>query len=160
MADRKITALTELTSGVANTDVYHIIDDAAGSTPTNKKITAKTVFNSIPTFLAFETVGEGHDLQTVSSVAAVSTNTMVTMLTTTDTTASTLADGSHIGQIKIIVHKTDGGSTVCTPATASGFTNLTFTDAGDTATLMWTGAAWVVLSAASGSSGTVDDIVG
>ena len=57
MADRKITALTELSSGVANTDVYHIIDDAAGSSPTNKKVTAKTVFNSIPTFLAFETVG-------------------------------------------------------------------------------------------------------
>tara|TARA_B100000700_G_scaffold139646_1_gene155730 strand:- start:13501 stop:13983 length:483 start_codon:yes stop_codon:yes gene_type:complete len=160
MADRKITALTELSSGVANTDVLHIIDDAAGSSPTNKKITTKTLFNEIPSYLAFPTSGEGYDDQTVSSSAAVSTNTFVTFLTTTDTTASTLANGNAIGQIKVIVHKTDGGSTVCTPATKSGFTNLTFTDAGDTAVCMWTGAAWVVLSAASGSSGDADTIVG
>jgi hypothetical protein len=142
MADRKITALTELTSNVANTDVFHIIDDAGGASPTNKKITAKTVFNYIPSYLAFGLVNEGHDLQTVSSTAAVNTNTAVTFLTTTDTTASTLADGNVIGQIKIIIHKTDGGSSVCTPASASGFSTITFTDVGDSVQLIWDGTNW------------------
>ena len=62
------------------------------------------------------------------------------------------------GQIKIIVHDTDGGSTVCTPADPMGYADLNFVVVGDTATLIWAGSAWAVLAShkAASDSGIVD----
>ena len=61
---------------------------------------------------------------------------------------------SVVGQIKIIVHDTDGGSTEMTPATPLGFVNADFVTAGDTLTCMWTGSAWVVLASHAAAADT------
>ena len=60
--------------------------------------------------------------------------------------ALTLANGS-IGQIKIIVFITDGGTATLTPATMANGTTLAFADAGDTAILMWIATGWAVIGA-------------
>ena len=50
MADKKITALTDLGDNLAAADLFHIVDDPA-VTPINKKVAAEDVFNNIPSWL-------------------------------------------------------------------------------------------------------------
>ena len=150
MADKKITALTNLGTAVAAADLLHVIDDPAG-TPVNKKMSMSDMFQQIPSFLSFGT--EAVNSQTISTTAAIDVTTMITLVTTTNSAAGTMADGTKVGQIKILVHAVDGGDTVIDVNNAVGFGNVVLTDIGDTAILMWTGSKWVAISATSGSAG-------
>ena len=83
--------------------------------------------------------------QALSGAGAVNVTDMLTSLTTTGAAqALTLANGA-VGQMKIISHVVDGGSAVLTPTTKIGFTTITFTNAGDSATLVYTSAGWAVI---------------
>lgn len=90
-------------------------------------------------------------VQSLSGAGAVNITDMFTSLTTTGAAqALTLANGTA-GQIKIISHVVDGGSAVLTPTTKIGFTTITFTNVGDSATLIYTTAGWAII----GISGAV-----
>jgi hypothetical protein len=68
---------------------------------------------------------------------AVPVTSSVCRLTSTGTgDALTLADGVA-GQRLTIIHEVAGGSAVLTPTTKTGFTTITFTNAGDSATLVF-----------------------
>ena len=142
MADKKITALTDLSTGVASADLLHVVDDPTG-TPINKKLSVVNFINNLPSFIGFsnsyEDISDG-------TQTALSVTHALTLLQTAGSNATTLADGTVIGQIKIIVHDTDGGTSECTPATPVGFVDMDFETVGDTATLLWTGAAWVAIA--------------
>lgn len=84
--------------------------------------------------------------QSLSGAGAVNVTTAFTALTTTGAAqALTLADGTA-GQLKIITHVVDGGSAVLTPTTKVGFSTITFTNAGESATLVYTAAGWAIVA--------------
>ena len=144
MADKKITALTDLSTGVAGADLLHVIDDPTG-TPINKKISVTDLVNNLPSFIGFS---NSYENITDGIQAAVGITTALTLLASSGgQTATTLADGTVIGQIKVIVHDTDGGNSILAVTDALGFADLDFVDDGDTAMLMWTGTTgWAILS--------------
>ena len=150
MADKKITALTDLSTGVAGADLLHVVDDPTG-TPINKKVSVTNFINNLPSFIGFsnsvEDISDG-------TQTALSVTHALTLLQTAGSNATTLADGTVVGQIKIIVHDTDGGASECTPADPLGYVDLDFEVAGDTATLLWTGTSWVAIASHSAGADT------
>jgi hypothetical protein len=150
MADKKITALTDLSTGVAGADLLHVIDDPTG-TPINKKISVTDLVNNLPSFIGFS---NSYENITDGIQTAVGITTALTLLATSGTNvASTLADGTVIGQLKIIINDIDGGNGILAVTDALGFADLDFVDDGDTAMLMWSGATgWALLSQQSVSA--------
>ena len=137
MADKKITALNAATS-LSTDDLFHVVDDPSGS-PTNKKITAANVFEKIPTFIGLA----GTETKTDSDTA-LSLLTAVSLLSGSQTT---LANATISGQIKIIIATGVGSATDVDLSTTLGAgVTYTFQTVGETLVLMWTGAAWAVLS--------------
>lgn len=91
------------------------------------------------------TAGFIEGVQSLSGAGAVDVTHGATAYTSTGVgDALTLADGTN-GQVKRIVHKVDGGSGVLTPTTKTGFSTVTFTNAGDAVTLQfYTTVGWIV----------------
>ena len=158
MADKKITALTDLSTGAAGADLLHVVDDPSG-TPINKKISISNFMQNLPTFIGFS--NSIQDMTAVQNSGAISITTAVTLLNTESTNgATTLANGTVQGQIKTIIADTDqSGASVLTPATPMGFADLNFVDDGDTATLMWTGAKWAIIGFADVGENIVADLI-
>lgn len=146
MADKKITALTDLGNGLASVDLFHVVDDPTG-TPINKKITAEDVFNNIPTWLGLNSTsqaitGDG------STSTAINITTPVTEVNATSAAAPcTLADGAN-GQIKTIINVSTSGTNniVITPANLRGYTTITLNAPGETVTCIFKNSNWNVLA--------------
>lgn len=146
MADKKITALTDLGNGIAAEDLLHVIDDPSGN-PVNKRISVANFFNNVPTYIALDDTVHVVDT-TVEAVNVTASITHIDTSTAGGAHAGALADGTN-GQIKIITMIADGGNSVVTPANANGFSTITFADVGDTATLIFTGNKWNIISSHS-----------
>ena len=146
MADKKITALTDLGNGLASVDLFHVVDDPSG-TPINKKITAEDVFNNIPTWLGLNSTsqsitGDG------STSSAINLTTPVTEVNATSANAPcTLADGAN-GQIKTIINASTSGTNdiTITPSNLRGYATITLNAPGETVTCMFKNSNWNVIA--------------
>ena len=146
MADKKVTALTDLGDNIASADLFHVVDDPSG-TPINKKIAAEDVFNNIPSFLGLK--------QTSQSITADgSTNTAInvtTAITEIDATSAThsaaLADGSD-GQIKTIIDTATSGTNAITitPTNLRGYTSVILNAEGESVTLLFKNSRWNIIA--------------
>ena len=144
MADKKITALTNLGDSLASVDLFHVVDDPS-NTPINKKVTAEDVFNNIPSFLGLKQTS-----QTItadgSSTTAVDVTSAITEINATSATHScAMADGSD-GQVKMILNTSTSGTSAIT-ITPANFSNSTITlDApGESATCVFKNSKWYVI---------------
>ena len=136
MADKKISALGAMTAPAA-ADFLHIIDDNSG-TYTNQKITLTTLFQNVPTFVAFtDTVATS----AADSLAIPITASLVHKTTGSDAEALTVAAGTQ-GQLLMIVLIVDGGGTGTIAASATVADTIAFADAEDTAQLLFTNSKW------------------
>lgn len=83
-------------------------------------------------------------VQTLAAAGAVDLVNLTTRIDSAGAIALTLADGTN-GQVKIIVMGTDGGDATLTPTTKTGYSTITFNDAGDGVTLVFiTTKGWIV----------------
>ena len=150
MADKKISALTA-TVTTAATDLAHVVTNM-GVTPTNKRITVANLFNTIPTTIGYGTTAVSS--VTVSATTQALDGKALFLCTGTASTAcvATMTAGDHVGQtITIALIATVPTSFKVTPAnfldhTGGSNTKISIPTVGYNATLLWTGAKWIVTS--------------
>ena len=144
MAVKKITALTDLSTGIASVDLFHVVDDPTG-TPINKKVSVANVFNRIPTFIATNSTEALTNTATALSVSTA----FSTVDSSSGATGVSLAAGVA-GQIKTVICTTAGNNITITPAATVGSgTTIVLDAAGETVTLMYTGTAWAAIATSS-----------
>ena len=145
MADKKITALTDLGDSLAAADLFHVVDDPSG-TPINKKISAENVFNNIPSFLGLAQASQAITADASSQVANV-TSAVTEINATSATGAISLADGAE-GQIKTFLNVSTSGTNnvVITPTNLRGGTTITLNAEGETVTCLFKNAKWNVIA--------------
>lgn len=148
MADKKISALTEIAQADIENDVLlHVVDNPS-ATPVNKKMSIGSMFENIPTHLAvndFTTVTAGN------STAHTTFGTVFDIASFASSQSFTLANGTHNGQIKVFYASTDGGSKTATVNITNALTShnqIVFDTAGEAVICVYnsTLSKWFVIA--------------
>ena len=146
MADKKVTALTDLGDNIASADLFHVVDDPSG-TPINKKITAEDVFNNIPSFLGLKQASQAITADGSTATAVDVTSAITEINATSATHSCAMADGAD-GQIKTIINVSTSGTNniVITPTNLRGYTTITLNAPGETVTCLFKNSNWNVIA--------------
>ena len=144
MADKKVTALVDIGTGILSTDVWMVIQDPGG-TPVNKKMQVSNFTGYLPSYVGYAQAPQA----LTAATGVVSVTHAITTMATGAASNYSLANGTP-GQTKHIVMITDGGNaviTVATPGMPGTDTTLTFDTVGDACTLLFidTTSGWAVV---------------
>ena len=145
MADKKITALTDLCNALASVDLFHVVDDPTG-TPINKKITAEDVFNNIPSWIGLKDTAQTITGDGSTSTAVTLTESTTLVNATSGAAPVTVADGAD-GQVKIIINKSTAGTNAVTvtPANLVSGTTVNIDAPGRSVILFFKDSKWNVI---------------
>jgi len=146
MADKKVTALTDLGDSLAAADLFHVIDDPS-VTPINKKISAENVFNNMPSWLGFKQTSQTVTSDGSTALTADVTSAITEIVGTAGTATVGLADGSD-GQVKIILNVATGGTyaQTITPTNLRGYTSVLLNAPGESVTLVFKNSNWNIIA--------------
>ena len=150
MADKKISALSQVADAdIGADDLLHIVDNPGG-TPVNKKMTIGQLFENIPTHLAVDDITV---VTTSASNLASSFATDFNLAGASGNITPTLDNGTDTGQLKVMYASTAGNTATVaiTNAASSDFNQIVFNAIGETAILYWNGSKWFIL-ASTGST--------
>ena len=130
-----------ITSG--NTDITGTLDVTGLTTLVNAALSGTLGVTGTSTLSGLIILNQ--TAQAISGAGAVDITSRVTEFTSSGADdALTLVDGA-IGQRKTIIHVVDSGSGVLTPANALGYTDITFTTAGESVELEFRTGGWAVI---------------
>lgn len=146
MADKKITALTDLGDALAAADLFHVVDDPSG-TPINKKVTAADVFNNIPSFISFKDTAQTITGDGSTSTAITLTESTTLVNATSAAAPCTLAAASTDGQVKMILNSSTSGTNAVTitPTNFKQGTTITLNAPGESVVCMYKSSFWYVI---------------
>ena len=145
MADKKISALSQVSDAdIGADDLLHIVDNPGG-TPVNKKMTIGQLFENVPTHLAVD------DIAVVSTSASNLASTFATdfdLASASGNITPTLDNGTDTGQLKVMYASSAGNTATVaiTNAASSDFNQIVFNAIGETAICYWNGSKWFILA--------------